>query len=242
MIAGNISLFSQITKHHFIVKNDISINTITRSNTKNTVLFFCPTAYIDTVVYKKKATELSNNLKLKGISDLTLHFIYFKQDTKNNSKGVRYISQNEKDTIFIGQFECFFIGFDNSNLLRAKNKMKFNYDIEHSFINENIYKVPIVDTNKCFKNMPDRIPFYADFIKESIQPSYSTDERIQFLQDSVNLLSKQVKIVIKPNEELIKKTQELINQLNSANSQNKPPKGKPSDNKTEAVDPKKSNQ
>jgi hypothetical protein len=91
--------------------------------------------------------------------------------------------------MYIGQFECLFIGFDNKLLQRAKNKMKFNYDILKIFNDENIWNIPIVDTNKCFEKMQDRIPFYADFIRESCVPNYSTDEKIQFLRDSVVELS-----------------------------------------------------
>jgi len=67
--------------------------------------------------------------------------------------------------------------------------MKYNYDLIRVFGNETLYSVPIVDTNKCFEKMQDRIPFYADFIRESILPVYSVDEKMQFMRDTINTLS-----------------------------------------------------
>jgi uncharacterized coiled-coil protein SlyX len=67
--------------------------------------------------------------------------------------------------------------------------MKYNYDLVRVFENETLYSVPIVDTNKCFEKMQDRIPFYADFIRESILPVYSIDEKMQFMRDTITTLS-----------------------------------------------------
>jgi len=235
--------------HHTISNNDTSINVVTFSKTSKSVIFFCPTVYISKESFRKKAGELIKNYKIKGVSDLTVHFVYFKQDVKSAAKGLKYSSNDYKDIFFVGQFECLFIGFDTNYLQRSKSKMKFNYDIEQAFKDENVYRIPIVDTNKCFEKIPDRIPFYADFIKESILPIYSTDERFKFLQDSiyhltnqVNHLTKQVNSVIRQNEDLIKQYQEIIDQLKSTNSPNKPSKEKPSVPKNEAVDPNKPNQ
>lgn len=183
-------VFSQtMVVHHQIQNNDTSIRLLTQSETKKSVIFFCPTATINEDFYFKKAEELNRSNKLKVLSDLTLYFIYFKQDTKNNSKGVKYVNSMNSDTMFIGQFECIFSGFDNKLLLRAKNKMKFNYDVVKIFDSENVWSVPIVDTNKCFEKMQDRIPFYGDFIRESCNPVYSTDEKMQFIRDTVITLN-----------------------------------------------------
>lgn len=188
--------------HQIVVNNDTSIRLLTQSKTKKSIIFFCPTANISKDFYFKKSEELSKNHKLKDLSDLTLYFIYFKQDTKNNSKGVKYTDNNNKDTIFIGQFECLFIGFDMNLLIRAKNKMKYNYDVTRAFGYENVWKVPIVDTNKCFEKMQDRIPFYADFIREVCIPNYSVDEKIQFLRDTISDLSRQLIFLQKEVEKL----------------------------------------
>ncbi len=178
--------------YHSILNNDKPINDVTNSKTSKSIIFFCPAVYISQESYSKKADELIKNSKMKGILDLNIHFIYFKQNLKSNAKGLKYLSKDQKDTLFIGQFECLFIGFDTNNLQRAKTKMKFNYDIEQVFKNENLFRVPIIDTNKCFEKIPDRIPFYVDFIKESISPNYSTDEKIQFLRDTINFLYSEI--------------------------------------------------
>lgn len=178
--------FSQIASfHHSISNNDTSVNSIISSETTKSIVFFCPTYHISQDAFTKKADELIKNSKMKGISDLSIHFVYYKQDVKNNANGLKLINNEKNDTLFIGQFECFFFGFNTSYIERAKNKLKYNYDIDHVFKNENIYSIPIVDTNKCFEKMQDRIPFYADFIRESIYPNYSTDEKIQFLRDTL---------------------------------------------------------
>lgn len=174
---------------HLIINNDSDIRELIMAKPNKAVIIFCPTAYISRDTYNKKAEELIRSYKLKGISDLSIHFIYFKQDTKNNSKGVKYVSHDKKDTSFIGQFECFFSGFDSVLLARAKSKMKYNYDLIRVFGNETLFSIPIVDTNKCFEKMQDRIPFYADFIRESILPMYSVDEKMQFMRDTINTLS-----------------------------------------------------
>lgn len=185
MLMGNYNAQIDVIQH-LVSNNDTTIRNLVMSKTTKSIILFCPTVYISQEIYNKKADELIKNNKLKGISDLTIHFIYFKQDIKNNAKGVKYISADKRDTTYIGQFECFFSGFEPTLLARAKSKMKFNYDLIKVIENENIYSVPIVDTNKCFEKIQDRIPFYADFIKESILPTYSNDEKLKFLQDSVN--------------------------------------------------------
>lgn len=181
--------------HHTIFNNDTSIQLLTQHKTQRAVIFFCPTKIIGREVYFKKAEELNKSSKLKGLSDLTLYYIYYNQDTKNNAKGVKYVNGIHSDTMFIGQFECLFIGFDNKLLLRSKSKMRYNYDVTQIFKNENVWSIPIVDTNKCFEKLQDRIPFYADFIRESCIPSYSADEKIQFLRDTVVTLTKEIQLI-----------------------------------------------
>ena len=187
------NLISQIDFfHHTISQNDSSINIQVASKTSRSVVFFCPTAIISKDAFYKKAEELIRSSKIRDIKDLSIHFLYFKQDLKSNAKGLKYISNNKLDTLFVGQFECLFIGFNQKFLQRSKSKMRFNYDIEEVFKNQNVYKIPIVDTNKCFEKIPDRIPFYADFLKESIQPNYSSDEKFQFLRDTLKKMQQEI--------------------------------------------------
>jgi FtsZ-binding cell division protein ZapB len=210
------NLISQIDSfHHTISQNDSSINIQIASKTSRSVVFFCPTAIISKDAFYKKAEELIKSSKIRDIKDLSIHFLYFKQDLKSNAKGLKYISNNKLDTLFVGQFECLFIGFNQKFLQRSKSKMRFNYDIEEVFKNQNIYKIPIVDTNKCFEKIPDRIPFYADFLKESIQPNYSTDEKFQFLRDTLDIMQLEIKKLKEEIQNFDKKIESLKNEKQS---------------------------
>jgi hypothetical protein len=217
--------------HHNIANNDTVTRDFTRSNTLRTVIFFCPTAKVDMQFYQKKAAELERKLRLMQVSELTVHMVYFIQDTKNNSKGLKYASSDTKDTLYIGQFECIFVGFDEILLNRSKSKMKFNFDLIKPFEKENLFSVPIVDTNKCFDKMQDRIPFYADFITESINPNYTQDEKMQFLRDSITVLYNVISEMRLEIDSMKIKTQENFdkNRSNNRDSGNEPTKNSPAD-------------
>jgi hypothetical protein len=197
-----------IFKNHEILNNDTIVRSIIADTTSKSVVFFCPTAKVSKDLYLKKALELERKLKSIQFSDLTVHMVYYTQNTKNHSKGLKFISNDLRDTSIIGQFECYFIGFEENFLNRSKAKMKFNYDLIKLFEYENIYSVPIVDTNKCFDKIQDRIPFYADFISEAISPNYSNDEKMQFLRDSINIL---FGVISEMNEKLEKIEAEISN-------------------------------
>lgn len=223
--------------HHNIANNDTITRDFTSSDTPKTVIFFCPTAKVEMQFYQKKAAELERKLRLMQVSELTVHMVYFIQDTKNNSKGLKYASSDTKDTLYIGQFECFFVGFDEILLNRTKSKMKFNFDLIKPFEKENLFSVPIVDTNKCFDKMQDRIPFYADFITESINPNYTQDEKMQFLRDSIAVLYNVIlemkleidSMKIKTQENLDKNRSNNNNNNNNRDIGNEPIKNSPAD-------------
>lgn len=183
----NTSAQSMIINHD-IANNDTIVRELITSTSSKSVVFFCPTAKVSKDFYHKKALELEKKLKQREISDLSLHIIYYVQDTKNNSKGLKLYSLEMTDSIIISDFQCFFINFNQNFLNRSMTKFPKNFDLDKPFDNENLFSVPIVDTNKCFDKIQDRIPFYTDFIAESILPNYSNDEKMQFLRDSINTL------------------------------------------------------
>jgi hypothetical protein len=114
----------------------------------------------------------------------------------------------------ISQLECFFLNFDKNLVQRARSKDKFNFEYTQPFANENLYRIQIVDTNKCFKEIPDRIPFYADFIKEAYSPSYTLEEKIDFLNDSIRIMQKKIVELSLNNDLIIRKLDSLLNQYN----------------------------
>jgi len=120
----------------------------------------------------------------------------------------------------IGQLECFFLNFDKNLVQRARSKDKFNFEYTQPFLNENLYRIQIVDTNKCFKEIPDRIPFYADFIKEAYSPSYTLEEKIDFLNDSIRTMQKKIVELSLNNDLIISKLDSLLNQYNVVPTKN----------------------
>lgn len=174
--------------NHDIANNDTTVRELITSTGSISVVFFCPTAKVSKDFYHKKVLELEKKLKQREISDLALHVIYYVQDTKNNSKGLKLYSLDMNDSLIISDFQCFLLNFNQDFLKRSMKKFPGNFDLEIPFVDENIFRVPIVDTNKCFDKIQDRIPFYTDFIAESITPNYSNDEKMQFLRDSINTL------------------------------------------------------
>lgn len=160
--------------------------------------------------------------------------------------------------------ECFFLNFDKRLVQRARSKDKFNFEYTQPFTKENLFRVQIVDTNKCFKEIPDRIPFYADFIKEAYSPSYSIEEKVDFLNDTIRNLHNKINELSRYNELIIKKLDTLLfhknesssknlrdsqNRLkfekpkNSKGNKNNPKDNKEKDSKTEnVINPKQDNQ
>ena len=106
--------------------------------------------------------------------------------------------------------ECFFLNFDKNLVQRARSKDKFNFEYTQPFLNENLYRIQIVDTNKCFNEIPDRIPFYANFIIEAYSPSYSLEEKIDFLNDSIKTMQKKIVALFENHELLISKLDSIL--------------------------------
>ena len=179
------------------------------------ILFFCPTNHTDSTIFKVKGKELVNNKKISVLNAIKVYFILFKEDDKDNSKGIPFTSMDKSISYpSISQLECFFLNFDKNLIQRARLKDKFNFEYTQPFANENLYRIQIVDTNKCFKEIPDRIPFYADFIKEAYSPSYSLEEKIDFLNDSIRTMQKKIVELSLNNDLIISKLDSLLNQYN----------------------------
>ncbi|MBM3454130.1 MAG: hypothetical protein FJX80_03160 [Bacteroidetes bacterium] len=218
----NSLIFGQINYSFKTITNNANttyIDSIKKSK-DNTVIFFCPTNEIDSNIFFKKGKELVSNKKISSFQSIKIHFILFKEDPKNNSKGILFSSNDKKSSMPIGQLECFFLNFDKNLVQRARSKDKFNFEYTQPFLNENLYRIQIVDTNKCFKEIPDRIPFYADFIKEAYSPSYTLEEKIDFLNDSIRTMQKKIVELSLNNDLIISKLDSLLNQYNVVPTKN----------------------
>ena len=213
----NSQLFGQIN-YNFKTINDNSNTSYFDSLRKikgHTIIFFCPTYNIDSNVYKFKAKQLVSDRKISSFKSIKIYFILFKEDSIENSKGIPLRSIDKTISLpSISQLECFFLNFEKDYVKRARIKDKFNFEYKQPFPNENFYRIQIVDTNKCFKEIPDRIPFYADFIKEAYSPSYSLEEKVDILTDSIKTLQQNVNDLKATNENILIKLDLLLNQNN----------------------------
>lgn len=187
----NIKLHSQVVYQDYRIEK----NQLTSSDSKSKVAsepaiyFFIPTTGLeieDSLLYAKKAEQLVKRLQTIEIDKLLLHFVYFKHDTKSNANGYLVFNKSKKDSIPIGQLECFFENFDTLLVARSSRFLKSNFKVIKPFSSDNLYRISITDGNKCFEKLQDRLPFYFDFIKESIQPNYSIEERFIKITDTLN--------------------------------------------------------
>ena len=205
--------FSQVNSkdYHFQLNNTKIPDSIKKINQRS-ILFFCPIRELDSTVFKIKSNELLKSDIILNIGEINFYFFYFKENLKNNSKGIilRGIDTSQK-SIPIGQFECFFVNFNKQNVYRAKEKSEIQYELKEPFSNENILRVSIVDTNVCFKNIQGRIPFYDKFINESIKPNYSIDEKFNQMFDTIYQLREQLQIL----EKRTKLNEDRLKQLDS---------------------------
>lgn len=200
--------------YHFELNNTKIPDSIKKINQRS-ILFFCPIRELDSTTFKLKSNELLKSEAISNIGELNFYFFYFKESLKNNSKGIilRGIDTTLRP-LPIGQFECFFVNFNKKNVTRAKEKNEFQFEIKEPFINENILRVTIIDTNVCFKNIQGRIPFYDVFISESINPNYSIDEKLIFLKDTINKLHNNVLLL----EQNYRKLEERLDKIESVNN------------------------
>jgi FtsZ-binding cell division protein ZapB len=219
--------FCLVVKINTVVISQINYSFKTITNNSNTsyvdsikktlgrsVIFFCPTNDIDSTIFKTKGKELVTNKKINAFNEIKVHFILFKEDPKNNAKGIPLANSDKTISFPISQLECFFLNFDKEFLKRARTKDKFNFEYKQPFPSENFFRIQIVDTNKCFKEIPDRIPFYADFIKEAYSPSYSLEEKVDFLADSIKILQRNVTDLKEINKEILFKLDSILKQNN----------------------------
>ncbi len=165
---------------------------------ENSIFFFCPIKYLAKEKYLEKATDLITSNSLSGIQELKVNLFFFTEDSEYFSGGpnVRLKTINRDTTFIINDFEAFFLGFNNfKNCLQRKVISRYYSYLEYGISNS--YNVSAQKGITCFKSLDERIPFYQNVIKEYFYPSYSIDEQIQQLKDSLQLLNSKVVILEK---------------------------------------------
>lgn len=188
-----LGLHSQVVAQDYRIENTQAntYSTVKKVANEPTVIFFIPASGLeieDSLLYAKKAEQLVKRLQSIDVGKLLLRFVYFKQDPKSNANGYLIFSKNKKDSLPIGQLECFFENFDTGFVSRSSRLMKSNFKAIKPFNADNFYRVSITDGNKCFEKLQDRVPYYFDFIKESIRPNYTAEERFDKISDTLILV------------------------------------------------------
>jgi hypothetical protein len=203
----NISIFSQ---HNFnfvsLEKNDANLRSLIKLDSGRHVIFFCPISDFRDETYRNKIDVFSNELIYSD--SLCIDIVFYLEDPIETSKGLKICSKDSTKCDYINQFECFLSGFDETKLLRSHKVLSNNFQVKKQFSNENLYKISLVEKSYCLPSLPARIPVFADFIKETLNPNYSYDEKIQFLRDSIKIL---FGVINEMNEKLKKMEAEISN-------------------------------
>ena len=156
------------------------------------IVFFCPDYSNDSLKISENINSLLNRDKIKKIKDVRFGFIYFNPDKKNNSKGIKINTNNNNNSIYINEFGCYFLNFDEKSLTRAVKKYsKDFYSAKHSdFINTS--RIETVDSTRCFRSVTDRIPLFENLIYEVFYPKQTQDEINLQLSDSIKILYSEI--------------------------------------------------
>jgi hypothetical protein len=162
---------------------------------KKAVFFFCPILNFKKEDYYKKAQILMAKKRMKSVNNATIHFVFYKEDSKRNSKNPILYNRNRNDSVFIGQFECYIFNEDEKLIDRAIKNNGAKYYKEKIFQNEKLYKITTTDSVACFSDLPDRIPYYSELIGEVFNPIYTNEEKFIMIQDTINGLRKELNII-----------------------------------------------
>lgn len=158
------------------------------------------------VKYLDKAKDLISNEIFSGIQDLKVDLFFFMEDSEYFSGGprVKLNTKNRDTTFIINDFEAIFLGFNNfENCLQRKVISRYYSFLQYG--TSNSFNVSAQTGITCFKSLDERIPFYQNILKEYFYPSYSLDEQIQQLKDSLQLLNSRVVILEKEISEFTTK-------------------------------------
>tara|TARA_B100001287_G_C22684088_1_gene532221 strand:+ start:2371 stop:3309 length:939 start_codon:yes stop_codon:yes gene_type:complete len=139
--------------------------------------------------FQEKVLELQKSPTMRLVKDANIHFVFFKESTKNNSEGILIKSDSMlsvDSSIYVNQLEVFFNNYEEKKIARAAKKLKGSFYYEKPFEGQNLYRMNIVDTTSCFPDIPERIPFYRGIIKTLHRPVYSEEEKANLYTDTVS--------------------------------------------------------
>lgn len=140
--------------------------------------------------FQEKVLELQKSPTMRLVKDANIHFVFFKESTKNNSEGILIKSDSTlsvDSSISVNQLEVFFSNYEEKKIARATRKLSGSFYYEKPFEGQDLYRMNIVDTTSCYPNIPERIPFYRKIIKVLHKPKYSDEEKANFYTDTVSL-------------------------------------------------------
>ena len=140
--------------------------------------------------FQDKVLELQKSPTMRLVKDANIHFVFFKESMKSNSEGILIKSDSTvsvDSSIYVNQLEVFFSHYEEKKIARATRKLTGSFYYEKPFEGQDLYLMNIVDTTSCYKNIPERIPFYREIIKVLHKPKYSDEEKSNFYTDTISL-------------------------------------------------------
>lgn len=157
------------------------------------IYFFCPISSVKKSEYLDKYSDFIKKKKIQALSETHLKMIFFNDNPKNRSKGLRAYFSKEDSLIIINEFAVIFQNFEGSKLIftSQREEIKKYYGIKF-YSKSNLSNVSINESVGCYNSLSERIPNYENFISQLINPIFSESERITFLEDSINLYKRQI--------------------------------------------------
>jgi hypothetical protein len=218
----------------FNEKNNIFIS-------KNpTVYFFCPTFHINEEKYFEQFWKLLGKRKIQKIDSVDFTIVLFKENQFNPSKGAK--CSFNSDSLIINDFSVLLMNFDSTSVLKNHQRNELKKYFEVNFVFKNFAKVSLLPSIACFNNLAERIPQYENFISELINPIYSEEERISFLEDSIKKLNVQLDTLFERLKKFDKRMEKLEGKATPSNTpiENQPINNK-GESKKESPNPRRRN-
>jgi hypothetical protein len=201
-----------------LTKIDTCLNCVISSNYPQNVFFFYPTAKVKSSEFEKISNDLKAELSSKEMNKTLVQFIYFKQNLKSDAKGMKLRDANKMDSTNVNYLKCFVKGIDTNFLTRSKNLMPVQFEFHQVFQNDDIYEIEIKDTTVCIE-MLNKLRYLNQFISEALSPNYTKNEKIEIIESSIVLFTKEIKRVEQDLIDLNKKVAELMDLVGKLNDE-----------------------
>lgn len=193
---------SAISQSDNVIYSKNYLDTIKLSLKKPTIVFLCPTDFVNTdTMYLFRVKELKRKY-VKSAYVLTV--IYTPNSTYSHVLSI------QGDTLlqFRGYFGCFIVNYSCERVDSTVNRSSLKNKYWLNSITKNVTEIKLYD-NWCPQNLGERLYYYNHFLKELISPIYTQDDKIEFLENRVKSLDE---LVLQMNSRL-----ELLEKENSAN-------------------------